>query len=133
MTTALTTKDLLANLNILRAANNLKPLKAWKESRAKLEAAIAKLPAPKPAEAPKTETKKAKPAGKHTEGLISIKQIAADLGMDAKVARAKLRRAFTDAQGTGKDDAGQSDTRWMFTDEQVVRVKSILTGDKRKK
>lgn len=38
-----TTNEMLAQLNELRTAANMKPLKAWKESRAKLEAAIATL------------------------------------------------------------------------------------------
>jgi hypothetical protein len=36
-----TTNELLARLNVLRTDNNKAPLKAWKESRAKLELAIA--------------------------------------------------------------------------------------------
>jgi len=42
MTTS--TKELLARLNAYREHMNLKPLKAWKESRAKLEAAVANIP-----------------------------------------------------------------------------------------
>lgn len=42
MTTS--TKDLLARLNAYREHMKLKPLKAWKESRAKLEAAVANIP-----------------------------------------------------------------------------------------
>lgn len=42
MTTS--TKELLATLNTYRERVGLKPLKAWKESRAKLEAAVAAIP-----------------------------------------------------------------------------------------
>ena len=41
--TDISTADLLKELNELREEKGLKPLKAWKESRAKLEAAIDKL------------------------------------------------------------------------------------------
>lgn len=39
----MTTKEKLAELNKLRVANNMKPLKSWKQSVAKLDAAINKL------------------------------------------------------------------------------------------
>jgi len=40
---AMTTKEKLAKLNELRVANNMKPLRAWKQSVAKLDAALDKL------------------------------------------------------------------------------------------
>lgn len=138
----------LAHLNNLRTSANMKPLKAWKESKVKLLAAIAKLekiaaddegpgvpsPTNKSADAMPVKVKAAnKPAGKHTEGLISVATIAKDLNMDPKVARAKLRRAFADAEGTGRAAAGSSDSRWMFTKDQAAKAKAILEGDKRKK
>ena len=141
----------LIELNALRTAAGMKPLKAWKESKVKLVAAIEKLGA-KPSNvevtkvptgmtaekaakavakpAPKAKPAKAtKPAAakKSTGEGITISTIAAELGIDPKVARAKLRRAFADADGTG------SNGRWEFTKDKVAEVKAILTGDARKK
>lgn len=47
----MTTKEKLAELNKLRVANNMKPLKSWKQSVAKLDAAINELNAKAPVEA----------------------------------------------------------------------------------
>lgn len=148
-----TKMNTLAQLNTLRVAAGMKPLKAWKESKVKLEAAIAKLAQklpeatdPTPAQRATVErmakeviaktsgraaatgdnmqqVPKAKPA--NTEGLISIATIADELDIDPKVARAKLRRAG--------NVTGSSDSRWMFTKEQAAAAKAILSGDKRKK
>lgn len=46
----MTTKEKLAELNKLRVANNMKPLKSWKQSVAKLDAAINDLNAKAPVE-----------------------------------------------------------------------------------
>lgn len=121
----------LTELNTLRVAKGMKPLKAWKESKAKLDAAITKLSGTDAAPAKKTATTKAvKPAkaAKKTpvEG-VSVSTIAAELGIDPKVARAKLRRAFGDADGTG------SNGRWVFTKAKIAEIKEILKGDARKK
>lgn len=107
------TADLLATLNTLRAINGKAPIKAWKESRAKLEAAIAALtpaqslgatePAPAPTRAPKKVTS-------------TFKDLLTELNMTAKVARAKLRRAKVAKPYKG-DDA----------------TRTILTTDNRKK
>jgi hypothetical protein len=61
----------LAKLNEYRAAQGKKPLKAWKEAAAKLDALLASF-----------EPKK------HT----SLPSIARELGIDPKTARAKLRK-----------------------------------------
>jgi hypothetical protein len=65
----------LDQLNEYRAAQGKKPLKAWKESAAKLDALLASL-------APET------PKGKHT----TLPRIAREMGIDPKTARAKLRK-----------------------------------------
>ena len=115
--TEIATKDLLMELNELRKEKGMKPLKAWKESRAKLEAAIDKLDnevvgdKESPAEEARVERKagrkrpakkkpdpKKKPTGKKrgpqpkNDGLLSVSDIAREIGIDPKVARAKLRR-----------------------------------------
>lgn len=130
----------LNELNALRTANSMKPLKSWKESKAKLDAAIKKLSASsstttqlkasveavasKPvAKKPAAKAEAKKPAKDGT----SISTIAAELGIDPKVARAKLRRAFGDADGTG------SNGRWVFTQAKIAEIKKILQGDARKK
>jgi len=130
----------LATLNILRAKHDMKPLKAWKESKAKLEAACAKLAKvasvtdlppnkelAKPAKEATKKPVKTKPAAKAKVEGVSVSTIAKDLGIDPKVARAKLRRSFGDADGTG------SNGRWVFTDAKVKEIKAILMGDARKK
>lgn len=142
----------LIELNALRTAANMKPLKAWKESKDKLAAAIKKLSGKdstatvtkvptgmtaakaakakevKPAKAPKIAKEKVAKETKKIEGT-PLSTIAEELGIDAKVARAKLRRAFADADGTGSKEG-----RWVFkTDKEVAEVKAILKGDARKK
>lgn len=151
----------LIELNALRVANNMKPLKGWKESNAKLTAAIAKLSKITPAQqALKASVEVTKvPAGmmaaklaaaKEKEAKVaakpakvatpkksdkqpvakkpaidgtSISTIATKLGIDPKVARAKLRRAFP-----------ENDGRWVFTNEaEVKKIEAILKGDARKK
>jgi hypothetical protein len=145
----------LVTLNLLRTKAGMAPLKAWKESKAKLEVAIGKLllatkadptakelkatevakAAKKPAKEPKkikdgmaavAKAKSAKEKKTPVDG-VSISTIAAELDMDPKVARAKLRRAFGDADSTG------SNGRWVFTDAKIKEIKAILTGDARKK
>jgi hypothetical protein len=85
-----TTAERLATLNALRATHGKAPIKAWKESRAKLEAAIEAL---------------SPPVRKEPARKVSTGQTLADWckenDFDPKVARAKLRRA-----GIGKDKDG---------------------------
>jgi hypothetical protein len=126
----------LTELNALRTAAGMKPLKAWKESKAKLDAAVAKLQETMPA-LTRAMTTDAKPAGKKVvvkktaakkatgEG-VKVSTIAEELGIDPKVARAKLRRHFGD---TPKSGGGQ----WVFTKDKVAEIKAILKGDARKK
>ena len=57
--------------------------------------------------------------------VVTLSQIAQELSMDAKVARAKLRRA--------KDMPPSAETRWVFAVKDVAAVKAILAGDARKK
>jgi hypothetical protein len=69
----------LATLNEYRAKEGKKPLKAWKESAAKLDATLAALAA---------KLGQPAPTGKHT----TLPRIARELGIDPKTARAKLRK-----------------------------------------
>ena len=126
----------LTELNTLRVAAGMKPLKAWKESKAKLDAAVKKLAADgdvaeeinqlndaaEKSAATKSskktsKTTSAKPAAKKatTEG-VKVSTIAEELGIDPKVARAKLRRHFGD---TPKSGGGQ----WVFTKDKVAEKK----------
>jgi hypothetical protein len=160
------TMSTLIELNALRVANNMKPLKGWKESNAKLTAAIAKLskitpaeqalkasvevtkvpagmtaaklaaakekeakaaakpaPAAKPAKVAAKKTDKQPVAKKPAIDGTSVSTIATKLGIDPKVARAKLRRAFP-----------ENDGRWVFTNEaEIKKIEAILKGDARKK
>jgi hypothetical protein len=143
----------LIELNALRTAAKMKPLKAWKESKAKLVAAIAKLTGIAPSAAKVVEVTKipagmtakkvaaeaakaAKPAKtakvakektttKPAAEGMSVSTLAEQLGIDPRVARSKLRRAFPDR------DPGE---RWVFTTEkQVAEIRTILVTDNRKK
>lgn len=165
-------KTALTELNALRVAVGKKPLAAWKESKAKLDAAIAALKETAPAAGPAahkanavdakptkdeffddleaqrdvlvkkqnakakvdTKTKPAKTAKsakepkavKKTPGEgVSISTIAAELDIDPKVARAKLRR---------QDEVPCIEgSQWLFNKSDIPAIKAILTGDARKK
>ena len=118
----------LNELNALRIAAGMKPLKVWKASKAALQAAIDKLQSvtvvqtetSKAVEAPVKRTVKAPNAGG-----VSISEIAKSLGMNDKVARAKLRRRTDVPRLEGK--------AWSFAEKDVAKVKEILKQDNRKK
>jgi hypothetical protein len=126
----------LTELNLLRGAAGMKPLKAWKESKDKLAAAIKKLMKPNvkiedvtsgatPVTAAVAKPKVVKDASKKStvEG-VGISTIAAELGIDPKVARAKLRR---------QDEVPCIEgSKWMFAQKDVATIKAILKGDARK-
>lgn len=149
------TMSTLTELNALRIAAGMTPLKSWKESKVKLDAAVAKLTKvvsedsdkakanletvvektlsdTKPAAAKATPKKTAKPAAKPKAEAkkdaptgVSISTIAAECNMDPKVARAKLRR---------QDDVPCIEgTQWLFEKSDVAKIKAILQGDARKK
>lgn len=75
----------LATLNALRTRADMKPLKAWKESKAKLEAAIAKL-------TPATVKEQLKASVEMNGTTVTIAEIARELGLNPKVCRARCRR-----------------------------------------
>lgn len=103
----------LAYLNELRTMNNKQPLKAWKESKDKLANAIDKEHAARIAAQPenlkkeeaaaeassaakaRTVKRLAKEVIERTTG-INVAAIAKELGINPKVARAKLRKAKID-------------------------------------
>lgn len=101
-----TTAERLATLNALRATKGKAPIKAWKESKAKLEAAIEAL-SPKQVKAPKAPVEVSKAKLSHVlKGAMAPR--ARDFAewcrqndVNPKVARAKLRRA-----GIEKDEKG---------------------------
>lgn len=117
----------LNELNALREYAGMKPLKVWKASKAALQAAIDKLQSTA-VTAMQTETVKAIEAPvnvkRKTEG-VSISEIAKSLGMNDKVARAKLRRRTDVPRLEGK--------AWSFAEKDVAKVKEILKQDNRKK
>ena len=103
----------LAILNELRIRNGKTELKSWKESKAKLAAAIdneqgllvANATNPKGNPTKKAVAEKlvkqeiAKAAGveaKHVNKHVNVAAIAKELGINPKVARAKLRKAKID-------------------------------------
>lgn len=70
-------------LNALRALAGLKPLKSWKESSAKLEAAIAKLTPAKKSKKAKAE-KKPRVKGFRADGTMTIQNRAETLLREGK-------------------------------------------------
>lgn len=164
--------SMIERLNGLRTALGLKPLKGWKESKAKLEAAISKaegelkvdtagkidrapLPVKPPADAPvgakvevlrtaaakkddkapKAEDKKARKApaeapAKDTK-QVTLAEIAAELKIDDKVARAKMRRLRD--SGSTLLPARTSDSGWTFAAKDAAAVKALLQADNRGK
>jgi len=85
--TKMTTNELLTKYNLLASRAGKKPLKAWKDSKAKLQARIDALVP--------TEQVPSKPAKKpvaNGESTMSVADVARELGINPKVARAKLRR-----------------------------------------
>lgn len=116
-TVSMTTKEKLDLLNSLRVMLNLSPLKAWKESKVKLDVAILKAkratstlnmtPCKKETK-DKTEDKKETSTKDKAANQITIQELCVELGMNQKVARAKLRRKGD------KVPATVGDTRWTW-------------------
>jgi hypothetical protein len=92
----------LTTLNTLRTAAGMKPLKAWKESKAKLVAAIEKL-------TPKTNGNE-----------VTIAQLARELGINPRVARAKCRRRRAELNAQGK--------AWSFPAAAREQLVKFLTA-----
>lgn len=167
MTTS--TADLLNYLNALRTNADMKPLKAWKGSRAQLKEAIAKLePPPAPvqtygplgdvdlsptpaddvpviAEAEPfngtpiptyEETMRATHEPDHsielgddepTATTITLVEIARELGISPKVARAKIRRGGSRCVGSTDED------NYVYPIADKQKVVNFLARDFRKK
>ena len=144
MTIPTKTAELLADLNVLRERNGLKPLKAWKESRAKLleaihglqdpvndksteEPAVTKCPPAAAKGAYKKErdakrsagvgTKSAKtsPAKTPTREGTKASDIAREVGIDPKLLRQRLRRL-----ATGGKLPFSHDGSWTLGDKSAI-------------
>lgn len=113
-----TTAERLATLNALRATKGKAPIKAWKESRAKLEAAIAALTEQVKAPKAPVEVSKAKLShvlkGAMAPRARDFAEWCRQNDVNPKVARAKLRRA-----GIEKDEKGN----YPLNDQTVAIVK----------
>jgi hypothetical protein len=97
----MTTAQMLIELNARRTAANMKPLKAWKDSKAKLQAAIDKL-------APATD-----------EEFVTLSGICRELGKNEKSQRNRIRRT------KGKDlppttPEGREVHRWPASCKQQI-------------
>jgi hypothetical protein len=104
----MTTADLLKRLNELRAATGQKPIKSWKESKAKLEVAVAAL---EPSDAPADDG-----------DTLTAAQIAKSIGLDPRIARAILRKSdLPHARGKG----------WTFPAADKAAVVAILKAGKK--
>lgn len=113
----MTTKELLDHLNKLREARGMKPLKAWKASKEKLHEAIASLEGAAPSYAEEVTESYTPDVDAPAEDLanldekmrrvrcvevkyVTLAEIARELGMSPKVARAKMRRVFRSSGDT---------------------------------
>lgn len=70
----------------------------------------------------KTPAKTTKPAAKKTSDLVSLADIAREMKIEPKLARAKARRS-TDISKLAQGDA------WAFKPADVAKVKKLLKGD----
>ena len=119
---AATTKERLAHLNSLRELAGLKPVNTWKESKDKLEAAIAKLEEPASATAPEKKTSKAKEKREAPEAnpdTFTLGDIARELGKNPKVLRAKFRRLYPSHDGA-----------WEFANSRRKEITAAAKGSK---
>jgi len=135
--TAISTAMLLDELNELRDEAGMKPLASWKSSRVKLEEAIDKLdakvnapngqPSPplgesatdsksKTVKKPKKPADKKKKAPSKDDGLMGVSDVAKELGINPKVARAKLRR----------NGMKSTDGRWIRVKKDSREYKEIV-------
>jgi hypothetical protein len=75
---------------------------------------------------------RAKAATKTSGGLIPLKRICADLGLDPKKSRVRLRRAWrrTDAKGRAEGNVAfhEKGARWDLTKAEAAEVRAILAG-----
>lgn len=81
----------------------------------------------------KISTKKApKTTRAASDGRIPLKKIAAELGIDPKRARVKLRRAWRRTDEKGKTEGNvafhSKGGRWDLTASEAKEVRAILAG-----
>ena len=82
----------------------------------------------------RTKRASAKPAktAKTSGGLIPLKKICAELGVDPKKSRVKLRRAWrrTDDKGRSEGNVAfhSKGARWDLTKSEAAEVRAILSA-----
>lgn len=133
----MTTAEKLKALNECRVQLGMKELKAWKESKEKLDLALMTAQRAVGSKAAENVQKLADAVKRKTDALdktpakkgegTSLMQIAKDLGISDKVARAKLRRLGD------KVPACVEGHRWAWAGADVEAVKALLGGDRRVK
>jgi len=128
----MTTKELLDHLNKLREARGMKPLKAWKASKEKLHEAIASLEGASPSYAEEVtpaedlDEKTRRVRANEPMKYVTLTEIARELGMSPKVARAKMRRVFRSSGDT-------TFAKHTYPEVLKERVITILKRDLRRK
>lgn len=116
----MSTKDLLKEYNDLAARIDRKPLKAWKESKAKLEARI---------EAMRTDLElealdsKPEDASGDDPDVVTLADLARELGRNPKVIRAKLRRLYNGDNAELPTPIGD---RWTFARDAREAVLELI-------
>jgi len=113
----MSTKDLLNEYNELAARLDRKPLKVWKESKAKLQARINALRADLPAD----------DANDNADAdVVTLADLARELGRNPKVIRAKLRRIYNDDELGPTDLPKPIGDRWVFARNERDAVLELI-------
>lgn len=75
---------------------------------------------------------KGKKVARKSAGRIPLKRICADLGLDPKRSRVRLRRAWrrTDEKGKAEGNLAfhERNSRWDLTKSEAAEVRAILAG-----
>ncbi len=108
----MTTTNLLTQYNLLAKRLEIPTLKSYKGPKAKLQAKVDELA---------SRVKGLKKEAKQDDGKVSVATLARELGINPKVARAKLRRKGLEAGGV----------RWSKLtpgSDDYKRIRGILEG-----
>lgn len=126
-----TAADFVKGINAARAALNMPAITGKGESKAKLAEQLTRLQAELAAKKPAKSTgwavkKKSGEKKERAEGTFALADLAREMDIEPKVARAKARRNKQLAALAVGDG-------WSFRDADKERVVTLLTTDDRKK
>lgn len=118
----MSTKDLLNEYNELAASVGRKPLKVWKESKAKLQHRIDAL---KHTIEDTDDATNDDATNDEDSDFVTIAELARELGRNPKVVRAKLRRVYDDADADVPKPIGD---RWKFARDEREALIELITS-----